>query len=367
MRKDISFHLDWLRACAASAVFIGHFAYIGTNFFTSNQVWAAQRVGVIFFFVLSGYIIRSITKERSPSLQKYTEDRLARILSVYLPALALTLICDVLGRSLDNSLYVRYPSPGSAKFLLGIPLFLTFMFENSFFSMRWLSNGPAWSIAYEFWYYVIFGIVFLYKGKRKTTILVVALFLAGWKVLLLFPIWAFGAFLADTAARVKNGSKKIPILLITLGVTLVAAYCSAAGQTILHPLNTMGSTALPLGLHSYFLSDYILTIPIAAIIFGITTLPEHEIPPRIKKVATTWAGFSFSLYLFHLPIIALLRSTHIYNPESAAQSISAAALVFFLCHLISTRTERNKAAWRVALHDSFEKTLISFRRNRNGN
>ncbi|MFQ3189263.1 MAG: peptidoglycan/LPS O-acetylase OafA/YrhL [Paraglaciecola sp.] len=54
------------------------------------------------------------------------------------------------------------------------------------------SNGPFWSLGYEFWYYVIFAIVFYIKTPIKYLLLLVICLFVGPKILLLLPIWLMG-------------------------------------------------------------------------------------------------------------------------------------------------------------------------------
>ena len=113
---------------------------------------------VIVFFVLSGFVIAYVADTKERTIQVYAASRLARLWSILIPALAVTLIVDRIGLDLDPTVYEGW---GRSLAPLSSPLQLvpTAVFVNElwFAGIPPLSNAPAWSIAFEFWYYAIFG------------------------------------------------------------------------------------------------------------------------------------------------------------------------------------------------------------------
>ena len=108
MNKGFSIYLDLVRFLAACLVYLYH----------SNQrllvepILPASNYGhssVIVFFVLSGYVIAYITDTKENPWTSYSASRLSRVYSVAVPAVALTLILDTLGRALYPALYSGYP------------------------------------------------------------------------------------------------------------------------------------------------------------------------------------------------------------------------------------------------------------------
>src|SRR5258708_5629666 len=90
-----STYLDLLRASAALAVFIVHLGYAE---FTGGIVTRQDQIGraaVIVFFVLSGYVVAYVARERERTLSVFAVSRLARVYSVALGALALTVAVDL--------------------------------------------------------------------------------------------------------------------------------------------------------------------------------------------------------------------------------------------------------------------------------
>src|SRR5207247_1357633 len=58
------------------------------------------------------------------------------------------------------------------------------------------TNLPFWSLSYEFWYYVAFGVATLIRPARLRNLMVlVVLLIAGPAILLLMPCWLVGVAL----------------------------------------------------------------------------------------------------------------------------------------------------------------------------
>lgn len=110
--------------------------------------WLADlgQPAVMVFFVLSGYVICFVATEREHSLLDFSTSRLARLYSVVLPALLLTVLLDAIGTTVDPSIY----DPGTRD-LPGIRLFVaaTFLSNIWFFNIQPLSNSRFWSLPYE--------------------------------------------------------------------------------------------------------------------------------------------------------------------------------------------------------------------------
>lgn len=178
-RDDI---LDLLRGMSALAVLVGH----TRNFFLLDYaqittpgpitqlfylLTGLHHQAVIIFFVLSGYFVGGtvITSMRAKrfSWSQYTQARMTRLWVVLIPALILTLLFDTLGRYWNPSAYegayreifVQGPSidvPASLDFLT---FFGNVLFLQTIKVPVFGSNGPLWSLAYEFWYYLLFPLL----------------------------------------------------------------------------------------------------------------------------------------------------------------------------------------------------------------
>jgi peptidoglycan/LPS O-acetylase OafA/YrhL len=67
---------------------------------------------------------------------------------------------------------------------------------------------------------------------------------------------------------------------------------------------------------------------------------------RLRGFAQALAGFSFTLYLFHWPLIQLMRSWGLGGEKSAAGFAVLLALVVAACAMISVLTERQSPRLR---------------------
>jgi peptidoglycan/LPS O-acetylase OafA/YrhL len=342
----LSLRLDALRALAALAVFAAHFVQLGVDGGSSSDLWVLGRAGVVVFFVLSGFVIAYASEYRHDDLRGYLQSRLARLFSVFFPALLLTVVLDFAGRNLLPGLYVRYAEAGTWTTLLYLPFFLTFTFENSWFSLRWLSNGPMWSIAYEFWFYVLYGMWMYLPPRRRAVPIMCAALLAGWKVLMLFPIWLAGVWLYRNREVIGSWQPVWHKAALCLGVGSLAFWVSV-GEMFPRLLLQMGQRHLAPGFHAAVLCDVLLLSAAAAIICGLMTRRTGEIarPPLPYRVLSSMAGFSFTLYLLHVPLLLFVRATSLYDPGSVSQSMAAASAVFAMTYLIARLTENRKDSW----------------------
>lgn len=103
MHQALSVYLDALRFLAALAVYLfhaGHFSGVRIPFFGEFGSPA-----VMVFFVLSGLVIAYASAARRSGPGEFAVARLARLWSVVLPALGLTLLLDTLGQRLALASY----------------------------------------------------------------------------------------------------------------------------------------------------------------------------------------------------------------------------------------------------------------------
>ena len=191
-------NLDLLRGIAAFLVLSGHLrSYIFQNYGKLAQVslleetfYFATGLGhqaVIIFFALSGFLVGGkvlddILTHRF-SWSHYLVRRLTRLWIVIIPTLILTLLLDNIGIQLtkgigyDGQYYQMYDfGPYSS---VGVDhSFLTLLgnlgFLQTIFVPAFGSNGPMWSLANEFWYYVIFPLAFWVGFARTTTLVRIA-------------------------------------------------------------------------------------------------------------------------------------------------------------------------------------------------
>jgi peptidoglycan/LPS O-acetylase OafA/YrhL len=156
MTRQFSIYLDAIRFCAAMAVFLTHLSLS-----TTLPVGIAGRFGhdaVVLFFVLSGYVIAHTVDRRDHDPKSYAINRLARLWSVVLPALLLTVCLDSIGTRIAPDHYHALGTPADFAIL---PVVMNALFLNQlwFLNISPWSNTPFWSLGFEFWYYVFYALL----------------------------------------------------------------------------------------------------------------------------------------------------------------------------------------------------------------
>src|SRR3954469_16141760 len=211
--------LNVLRAAAAITVCVGHVrAYLlktleGNDFgAVTSAAYALTSLGhgaVMMFFVLSGYFVGgSVLRGRARGTFRWSTYLTARTLRLWLvlvPALCLTAVMDRIGRHAypDSQMY------GDTARAVTNSGFWNFL-GNVFFLQTqavppYGSNGPLWSLGYEFAYYLLFplivvGVVVGVRSGRwrlaAIPLIVAVCVVAGPQVLALFITWVAGAAIA---------------------------------------------------------------------------------------------------------------------------------------------------------------------------
>jgi peptidoglycan/LPS O-acetylase OafA/YrhL len=219
-----SVHFDLLRGLAAIVVLLEHWRnlfFVDFPQLTEHKAWLAvpyvlSRAGhqsVVFFFVLSGFLVGGTVFRALHSGEwrwsEYLLRRVVRLWTVLLPALLLCLLWDRLGLLIGYApgLYGgRVPNHMTYNV---IPALTPHVFFGNLFFLQTIrcsvfgSDAALWSLANEFWYYILFplGCIALWPRVgwlRRVTcaagFTAVAWFLPK-GILLGFPIWFAGAAL----------------------------------------------------------------------------------------------------------------------------------------------------------------------------
>ena len=359
--------LDLIRAVATCAVMIGH---LRTLFFVdlghlSHRSWPLEALyffsgfghqAVIVFFVLSGFLISS-TVIRSRVLGRwswrdYAINRATRLYVVLVPGLLLGFFWDRMGSWLfaARGIYAHSLSDlGPAVplknltfgTLLGNLLFLQTILCQSFGS-----NGPLWSLANEFWYYVLFpvslgaGLALAVRRFRVaiplTCLAVLIGIFVGWGIMIGFLIWLAGCGLVFLYSKVQVRSRSVALGMLCFFSILAGISLAVARNRQWDPL----------------LSDLELGFVFALFLFALLQFQVRENSSPFSAVAHRFAGFSYSLYVLHFPFLLFFRSWLVpserWQPTPthllAATSVGAASLLF--AWLVSLVTEAKTDAAR---------------------
>lgn len=304
---------------------------------------SAGHQAVVIFFVLSGYLISGsvfrMLARNQWSWRAYLTHRLVRLWVVLIPGLLLCALWDHLGLHLGlaPALYsglVDNHVTGAVRHQLSAHIF----FGNLFFLQSLLvpvfgSDGPLWSLANEFWYYLLFplGLVALRRQfalpKRIVSgvlFLAVALFVRH-SILLLFPIWLAGTVLALLPSpRLGNRARIVAALLYS---PLAFIFAKAPGIPAL-------------------LSDYLFGIATFAFLWVMLSATNRAEPNAFfSRLSRSLARSSYTLYVVHFPFALLIASLILgdrrWVPDTrhilAGLGILAVTLVY--ANLVAAATE----------------------------
>ena len=361
--------LDFMRVGAAALVMLGHvrglyfvdYASVDAKSPIIASLYLATGFGhqaVMIFFVLSGYFIASnalaAMADGRWSWRWYFTRRATRLIIVLWPALALGAAIDWGGLALFglNGPYgaptefrhiILAPVPERADIAtwLGNALFLQEILVPSFGS-----NGPLWSLSYEFWYYLLFpALVLALFGRAPRRIrafwafcaLAIG-FLVGERILLYFSIWLMGAailFVPLPYQWARHGVPRATALGVVMSTWLAAMAASKAA--LLPP----------------FAEDMVAGLATAAVVYLLQIAPGMP-SPFTARLAKTLVGFSYTLYLAHLPplvfgaaAIAAMGGGR-WQPELGNLAIGTAVALVILVYAfaLSRTTEARTDAFR---------------------
>ncbi len=318
-----SAHLDLMRGIAAWAVMWGH---VRGNFFVDFQnlqhpnlflkavyfVTGFGHQAVMVFFVLSGFLISSSVfnglAAGNGSWRDYSINRVSRLYAVLIPGLLLGFVWDKTGSSLfaSTGLYA-YPLQGFGALIAQKQMTAGVFVGNLFFVQTILcpvfgSNGPLWSLANDFWYYVLFpvGLLALIGWSRGTlrravpltvAAVVLAVFL-GREMLMGFVIWMAGCVLLMAYSKLREFPKRwvAPYIVFTLMILIA---CLAAAR---------------LGKSQVLGADLSVGLAFALFLFGVLQIDFSMRSHTYSNLARFFAAFSYSLYVLHFPVVLFLRA-----------------------------------------------------------
>lgn len=360
MNHRTSLSLDFIRLGAALLVLLHHFSY---ERFTGDKLSFIRRLelghdAVVVFFVLSGYVICYAVGRTNKGFLDYMSRRLARLYSVLLPAIFIVLFLDIVGVSIADQIYAD--KVANSHILIRGLINLLFLQEWQFYSIRFSSNGPLWSLGYEFWYYCIFGVFCFINRPLYKFLLIFALALfVGLKILLLLPIWWVGVMLYN---RHKNqGPTSYPspaVSFLGLGGA-VAAYIIYKGTFLssLLPETSMFILTYFFGDLNFsnsglFINDICVALLFSIFLYFLPAGLSHirfSTGSRVNSLVRKAAGATLTIYILHFPLLlfayAVLSQIYAVTP----MWLDGAVLVFVVlcCYLIAQFTEARKLPYQV--------------------
>ncbi len=336
LSRPTSILLDGLRFTAALTVLIGHLTQplFSTGWPDLTEAGIAA-VGV--FFVLSGFVIQ-YTRPRHADLADYARARLVRLWSVVIPALAFTAFADLISSSTNPAVYAAWAHslPQNGAYLIADILFLNQSWGHE---LAFGSDNPIWSLGYEAAYYALFGASVYLRGWRRLLIIGLLVAVKGPQMLILFPVWLLGVATCDQLIRSRR-----PLLGVI--VTLLGALAIYLSRRI-HLEHALSWIPGGLGPHDNFTVLLGSGLVTASLIFlaELTRPAWGRLALAVESPVRWLAGSTFSIYLFHFPLLVMIQAVTRYPRGDALLKTAVFAVVLGCCIALSLVTERRKTWW----------------------
>lgn len=350
-----SLYFDIVRILAAFMVYLYH----------SNQRDVVQQIlplsnyghsAVVVFFVLSGFVIAFVADKKERTPVAYFAARISRVFSVALPAVFLTVLLDSITRLYTN---LDYPFDQH-----GLRLAISSMMLNEvwFLSVTHFSNVPYWSITYEFWYYIIFGLGIFIGGRKGLLIALAVGIMIGPKLLLLFPVWYSGVWLYRS--NLFSSKSKLAMLnVFGSTIILIIAFHIVELQSVMQSFlqDLIGQDLhRELTFSKFFLSDYILALLIVVNFASVRRLGEvvsfdhYAMDSLIKSLA----GYTFTFYLMHQPLFLFWNALVGFDPNGYSNWFFITSCVFASTYLLGIVTEKKRFALKLVVERVFKNILV---------
>ncbi len=368
MTRGFSVYLDIMRIVACLIVAASHLAnlrYSGGSLYWIRRLDLGSDA-VVIFFVLSGFLIAHTALKEGRSASHYAKARLSRIYSVALPAILFTLLIDRFGIAIDPSFYTDpfyIDAPTWKVALNGIGL--TSQLHDT--NLRLGTNVPYWSIAYEAWYYIAFGIAVFTRGWIRPILLLCVAGIVGLPIILLSGCWMIGVGLNWAVKSRALSQMPIPMAkamtyapLLVYIIALRIGVPDALQHVTLRVFNLESLDAL--GFSEDFTWDSLISLLFAIHLAGMYRLYKDapETSTRYEAPIRWFAGATFTIYLFHHPILNFIGSFPAYDASAVSHVVLMAVATIVVCLLIAEVTERRLKAWKCLFNGIFARVSGMF-------
>lgn len=304
-KNDTSVTLNFIRAGAAQMVCVGHAVNLSGGGYTY-----LPNVGVMLFFILSGFVIAHTLSTKSASedygIAAFGIERFARIYVAFFPAIIIIAVADHVME------FLGLPLPGGPNDLNTLfgNLIMRQGHPSDWSVTTFGSAGHLKSIALELHIYFFVGaIFFLLKGRNVIGCAIVALMFSRFPLAYvasdhstdhsLFVTWLAG-FAGYYVVRSMNPQREHTVLFS--GAFVMAVWYWARHRT--------------------FLNDYELSnlAPFAIGFFALVIVTQglRTIPASMARAINFAADYSFSLFLLNMTVIKIVMTAPITSPISKA-------------------------------------------------
>ncbi len=395
--------IDGLRAISVYFVIVFHCFYFMLKILTNEQkfdfvskvpsyldwVWHGDK-GVDIFFVISGFLVggiifREYQKRGSISIRNFYFRRIFRIVPVYIIAL----------------IFYMFVEPHRAKFFWANLLFI-----NNFFPANWILAPHTWSITVEVQFYLIYPLIFLYliKPSKSKALLMVFLFVFAsiirGLILLgepdLYTTQFYEGFLALNGEQFRFAEALYENLYTRFGPLILGVFVAYLHihqrkqiENLVKNSNLLCNMVFITGLillissamipyqdpNSYYSSNFMAEINLlllstnrnifslgVAIVLLFTLYPSSWADP-VRRILSAHillpiAKVSYSIYLFHPPII-LLAAIIIHGLDAKLADITIPSIL-----ATSVLTLLLSWIFSVIVYITIEKPSIDYNKNR---
>lgn len=298
----LSLYLDLVRFLAAVSVVLHH---VWELLVPAHPLPWPGHACVVVFFVLSGYVIAYTSDRADLTWGAYARQRAARILSVAFPALLLAIAIApfVSGPNIPNAGPMEI---AFAAFVQATVVNALFIGQSFGLNQTPPYNPPFWSISYEVWYYVIFGVWYFAAKRMRLLLVLAACALAGFKILMLMPVWLLGVFIYRWSPKLSVAQAWT--LFIASGIALAAYYWIDVSVLIRsHLAAAYPEFVLNLRGSNQFVGDFLFGLLVALNFAAVPSMGRGmAILFTFAKPIRYLSGFTFSIYLYHMPLVVLI-------------------------------------------------------------
>ena len=332
--------ISLLRGLAAIEVAAAHLRaelYPGLRSVADASIWfkglafatGFAHQAVLVFFVISGWLVGGSLLNKigqRDAFSSFAIDRVTRLWTVLIPTFVLTLLFGLgtgalSANGIDYSATNAYSARSFAGNLIGLQTVTLPNFGENF---------ALWSLSNEIWYYTMFPLLVLLLTARGNitrvacgaalAVLVTALPGA---IIGYFAIWLLGVAFSRIRIECGNGARIGWLVLLAA----VSGYYRLTGN-----LDDFDQTTLRQDL----VCSVVMLVFLSSLQFKAA--PTSKLLRPMATIGKFFADFSFSLYVLHLPLLALLThwsmarfGLHKLSPDVPLHyAIYAAMLVILL-------------------------------------
>lgn len=328
--------LDFLRGLASLAVCWFHltsFTYSTPDgwFYTPLRLSGAYGwLGVEIFFVISGFVIPYSLHRAGYEIKSYPTFLLKRITRLDPPYIVSIVI--VLALTFAYALYKGAPPEIEGKPIDATRVLLHLGYVNVFFGYEWL-NPSFWTLAIEFQYYILMGLVFPFVNSRRRVLRLTAFAIFGMSCLL------SGASLLPGGAPYSNFIFRF-IFIFLLGVATFQRRAGIIGRAEYALLLSLGAAGC------------LATVGLPSTAAALTSVVVIWFYKSRNFISDFFGNISYSLYLLHWPLghltLSLLGLKLLKGEGDAARTL-VILVAFVVCvaasYLLYIGVERPSQRW----------------------